>query len=133
MLGYQRVLEARDPATPPGRLRELAADDVRPVRLLVARNFDTPREVLERLTRDEDGHVRWCATYTLNFPEMAVRWHANGGQISASGPQLSGFLHDVVHHPGVPGSLRAEVLAAGVCPSGCPRRRYDVPGRPCPR
>ncbi|MDG6110077.1 hypothetical protein Daura_31825 [Dactylosporangium aurantiacum] len=96
MLGYRRALEARRPATSPTRLRELATDDVRPVRVLVARNFDTPRDALEQLTRDEDDDVRTSAIYTLNFPEMAVRWRANGGQIAPPAQELSGFLHEQV-------------------------------------
>ena len=101
MLGCQRALEARDPATPPARLRKLAADDVRPVRVLVARNFDTPRDALEQLTRDEDDYVRTSA-------------------IAPPARELSGFLHGVVHHPGVPTSLRTEVLAAGPVPRRVP-------------
>ncbi|MER7277784.1 hypothetical protein ABT369_25415 [Dactylosporangium sp. NPDC000244] len=59
MPGYQRALEARSPTTSSARLRELATDDVRPVRVLVARNFNTPRETLEQLattrTNTSDG------------------------------------------------------------------------------
>lgn len=61
MLGYARVLEARNPATSADRLRALADDDVRPVRVWVARNFNTPRDALARLAQDPDEAVRWCA------------------------------------------------------------------------
>ncbi|MEU7872083.1 hypothetical protein [Dactylosporangium sp. NPDC049140] len=125
-LGYLRVCEARDPATTPDRLRELAGDEIRPVRYWAAVNVHTPRDALERLARDEDDHVRACAIHNLHFPEMVMRWQANGGQISPA-ERLSVFLHQVVHHPRVPGALRAEVRAAGHCPDSCPRWRYDSP------
>ncbi|MGI5238916.1 hypothetical protein [Dactylosporangium sp. CA-139066] len=122
MLGYARVLEARDPATSADRLRALADDDVRPVRVWVARNFHTPRDALERLARDQDEAVRWCASYALTLPEIALRWRADGRQVPAAA-QSNGFLHDMVHHPSVPEDLRAELLAAGHCQQRCPRRR----------
>ncbi|GAA2363147.1 hypothetical protein GCM10010170_059790 [Dactylosporangium salmoneum] len=118
MLGYLRVLEARDPATPPDRLRALADDDYRPVRVWTARNFHTPADALERLARDEDDHVRWRATYNLNLPEVAIRWQANGDR-KRLGAGYNGWLHDMAHHPGAPVTLRAELLAGGACPQWC--------------
>ncbi|MFG2044980.1 hypothetical protein [Dactylosporangium sp. NPDC048998] len=125
MLGYARVLEARNPATSADRLRALADDDVRPVRVWVARNFHTPRDALERLAQDRDEAVRGCASYALTLPEIALRWRANGGQVPAAA-QSNGFLHDMVHHPSVPEDLRAELLAAGHCQQRCPRRRNVI-------
>jgi hypothetical protein len=126
MLGYRRVCEARDPATTPDRLRELAGDDIRPVRYRVAVNVHTPRDALERLARDEDDHVRGCVIHNLNFPDMVMRWRASGGQMPPAA-RLSLFLHKVMHHPRVPEALRADARAAGHCPDSCPRRRYDSP------
>jgi hypothetical protein len=60
MLGCRRVCEARDPATTSHRLRELAGDDIRPVRYWVAVNVHTPRDALERLARDEaETKIDW--------------------------------------------------------------------------
>lgn len=70
---YRRSLEARSPATPPDRLRELSTDPVRPVRLYVARNPNSPSDALEALAADKDVHVRWCVLFNPNAPEAALR------------------------------------------------------------
>ncbi|GAA0932700.1 hypothetical protein Vau01_123280 [Virgisporangium aurantiacum] len=58
-LGYLRVLEAWDPKTTHDRLRELAHDVIRPVRLWTARNPNTPPDALTILSTDPDETVRW--------------------------------------------------------------------------
>jgi hypothetical protein len=118
MLGHQRVLEARDPTTTVERLRALADDGARPVRVWVALNFRTPPDALERLAQDEDDYVRARASYNLTLPDVAARWRANPDRTYPEG-QYNGMLHDMVHHPGTPEDLRAELVAAAQCPDWC--------------
>ncbi|WP_426513264.1 hypothetical protein ACPPVO_23165 [Dactylosporangium sp. McL0621] len=57
MAGYRRVLEARSSRTTTERLRQLADDPIRPVRLWAARNPRTPPDALDRLLQDPDSWV----------------------------------------------------------------------------
>lgn len=128
MLGYARVKEARDRRTPADRLRELASDEISPVRLYTAMNFATPPDVLLRLSCDEEHHIRWCVLLNPSADEAVLRSMADRERADAvklrgrSTYFLGGFFvrGHAVHHPGASEALRAELLAEGAC--GCPRR-----------
>jgi hypothetical protein len=70
-LGYLRVLEARDANTTHDRLRELAHDVIRPVRLWTARNPNTPPDALIILSTDPDETVRWNVLMNRSAPLQA--------------------------------------------------------------
>ncbi|MEU1525364.1 hypothetical protein ABZ413_24515 [Nocardia rhamnosiphila] len=139
MSGYRRVLETRDPATCPDRLRQLAVDPVRPVRLWAARNPNTPADALTLLVVDEDSSVQWNAIVNPVVPVEALR------RVAAIEAARWGNRHlllreRVVHHPNVTDELRAELINAGTCQrvEWCPkpwfyRNRFDdshlPPGR----
>lgn len=98
-LGFLRVLEARDPSTPHDRLRDLAGDMIRPVRLWTART-------------DPDETVKWNVLLNRSTPPEALRVMAD--EEAASAP-AGWFIvrHKVVHHPGTSAELRAQLLTAG--------------------
>jgi Leucine rich repeat variant len=54
----QKLLEAKDPNTPPKRLAQLAKDSEAKVRVVVAENPNTPPEVLMMLSQDAEVWVR---------------------------------------------------------------------------
>jgi hypothetical protein len=112
------VLEARSAVTSTDRLRELAADDVRPVRLWTARNENTPADALDRLTQDEDPWVRWNALLHRKTPGSALERLA---EIEAAEWGNDWFLARgvIVHHPNTPSALRRQLLDAGAC-RNCP-------------
>ncbi|MFE9559810.1 hypothetical protein ACFYM0_01690 [Streptomyces sp. NPDC006487] len=127
MLGYARVKEARDRRTTADRLRELASDEITPVRLYTAMNFATPPDALLRLSRDEEYHLRWCVLLNPAADEAVLRSMVVQERVEAAnlrgGPPayfVGGFFvrGHAVHHPGASAALRAELLAEGVC--GCP-------------
>lgn len=74
MRGYRRVLEARNAATPADRLRTLAQDEIRPVRVWTARNPACPEDALDRLAHDADSSVRWNALGNPEMPETGL-WY----------------------------------------------------------
>ncbi|MEV6279432.1 hypothetical protein [Nocardia sp. NPDC051832] len=120
--GYRRVLETRDPETSPDRLRELAVDLVRPVRLWAARNPNTPPDALALLVVDRDANVRWNAILNPAMPTEALRPAA---EIEARtyGDSTFSFRERVAHHPNISNELRTELIEAGTCqrPQGCPK------------
>lgn len=126
MLGYARVKEARDPRTPADRLRELASDEITPVRLYTAINFATPPDALLRLSRDEERPVRWCVLLNPAADDAVLRSMADRERAQAPGPREGSTYFPggfsvrgyAVHHPGASGALRAELFAEGAC--GCP-------------
>lgn len=119
MAGYRRVLEARSPGTPAGRLLTLAADEIRPVRLYVARNLNAPQEALERLVADEDSAVQWNVLRNVRTSDTALRWMA-AQEAAEFGGRYRIRRHMVARHPLASADLRAELLADGAC--GC---RYE--------
>ncbi|MCA2207382.1 hypothetical protein [Nocardia rosealba] len=120
--GYRRVLETRHPDTPPDRLRELAVDTVRPVRLWTARNPNTPPDALALLVIDQDEHVRWNAILNPGVPTDALRPAAEL-EARMHGDASFLFRERVAHHPNVSDELGAELIEAGTCrrPRGCPK------------
>lgn len=121
MLGYARVKEARDPGVSAERLRELAGDDIVPVRLYTARSFAAPPDVLLRLASDEEGGVRWCVLLNVVADEPVLRLFADRERAESAGrpgtPSFS-IRRMVVHHPNASPALYGELLAEGAC--GCP-------------
>lgn len=77
MAGYRRVQEARSPEVSAARMSELAGDEIRPVRLWVARSRRCPPDVLARLAQDEDRTVRWNALLNGSLPEAGLRHLSN--------------------------------------------------------
>jgi hypothetical protein len=128
LLGYRRVLEARNPDTSAERLSVLAIDEIRPVRLWVARNRETPPAALVGLAQDEDSSVQWNALLNPNLPDSALRWLV---QQEAEKSDGRWFLNRrlVVHHPNVSDELREQLITAGACecPRLCGRYAYQAP------
>ncbi|WP_405495834.1 hypothetical protein [Streptomyces sp. NBC_00096] len=123
MRGYARVREARCPQTTADRLRELAGDEIVPVRLYTAHNFTAPPDVLLRLASDEEIHVRWAVLLNPAADEATLRSLAEWERATkADRPGWPpAFVRGLaVHHPGAPAALHAELLAERVC--GCPRK-----------
>ncbi|MFJ3728002.1 hypothetical protein ACIPYQ_36270 [Streptomyces sp. NPDC090045] len=141
MLGYARVKEARDPDVSAERLRELAADDIIPVRLYTARSYAAPPDVLLRLASDEEGSVRWCVLLNPVADDPVLRLLAARERAESAGrptPYLS-VRGIIVHHPNASPALHGELLAEGAC--ACPAycsldlwrtliRRWREAGRP---
>ena len=105
--GYQRVKEARNQNVPPHRLRELATDPVRPVRLAVARHPAAPPDALAALLNDEDEEVVATALLNRAVPTEALAAHAQAA------PQSE--MDVVAHHPNAPRHLRGRCS----CPEFC--------------
>jgi hypothetical protein len=72
--GYSRVLEARSSDVTEGRLRELAHDEIRPVRLWTARSRLCPGDALVALAHDEDSSVSWNALHNAAMPDAGLRY-----------------------------------------------------------
>ncbi|SDS87410.1 hypothetical protein [Actinoplanes derwentensis] len=119
-LGLLRVHEARSTATTEQRLRELAADPIRPVRVWTARNPNTPPDAVATLLQDADCSVRNEALYHLRTPAVALELLARQEAEEAEAARLPNTAakkrHVVAHHPNTPPQLRDELIAAGVCP-----------------
>jgi hypothetical protein len=131
LLGYQRVLDARRVEASADRLRELASDEIRPVRLWTARNRLAPPDALDRLARDEDSSVRWNALLNPHLPDAALRWLAEH-EMREAGTRWFIYRERIVHHPNTSDALRAELLAVGACscPRPCGRSAYAAPWIP---
>jgi hypothetical protein len=116
-LSRRLVAEARSAGTSPDRLRELASEDFRPVRLWVARHPRTPQDALAELCRDPDRTVVWNAMWNPSTPGDVLRRLADAEHRRVG---MRGTLHRgvIVHHPNTPDDLRSALAAAGVC--GCP-------------
>ncbi|MEU4623044.1 hypothetical protein AB0G04_24110 [Actinoplanes sp. NPDC023801] len=126
MRGYRRVLEARDRRCPPDRLRELARDEVRPVRLWAARNPSTPTDALDFLARDADDNVRFNVLLNPHTPDSALRWLADQ-EDERYGSRHAPDRQRILHHPGASVELRDELVAAGFCdcPGWCARFNHS--------
>ena len=117
-LGYLRVLEARSATTTTERLRTLAGDEIRPVRLWTARNWNTPPDALDALARDTDSTVRWNALLNPRTTAHTLDWIALREATEAPAGLFIERGH-IVHHPNTPADLRRDLLAAGACRT-CP-------------
>ncbi|MEV6522721.1 hypothetical protein AB0M43_12315 [Longispora sp. NPDC051575] len=115
--GLARVVEARAATTAEDRLRALAGDEVRPVRLWTARNLGTPPDALDLLTRDPDEIVRWNALLNPRTPAPALERLAEEENRRYGGRWFL-FRDNVVHHPNTPEPLRESLYRAGAC-AGC--------------
>ena len=120
LAGYRRVLEARSPATPADRLRDLAADELRPVRLWVARNPRCPSDALDALARDEDRTVQWNVLLNAGTPAPALWFLADLEKQEAERSSHPWFIvrSKVLAHPNAGWKLKWELLRLGVRPSG---------------
>ncbi|MEU8658478.1 hypothetical protein AB0C31_17400, partial [Actinoplanes philippinensis] len=119
-LGLLRVNEARSIDTAQQRLRQLATDPIRPVRVWTARNPNTPPDAVAILLQDADCAVRNEALYHLRAPAAALEGLARREAEEAEAARLPNATthkrHVVAHHPNMPPPLRDELIAAGVCP-----------------
>ena len=100
------------------RLRSLAVDEVRPVRLWAARSPLAPPDALDLLARDVDSWVRWNALVNPNLPDTGLRWLADL-EAKTAGTRWFLLRSLIVHHPNASEALRAELVAVGAC--DCPR------------
>ncbi|MFE9483758.1 hypothetical protein ACFYNM_34850 [Streptomyces spororaveus] len=108
------------------RLRSLAVDEIRPVRLWTARSPLAPPDALDRLARDVDASVQWNALINPNLPDTALRWLADL-EAKRAGTRWFILRQRIVHHPNASEALRAELVALGACscPRLCGRHVYD--------
>jgi hypothetical protein len=116
LAGYRRVLEARSSDVTEARLRELAYDEIRPVRLWTARSRRCPGDALVALADDEDGSVRWCALHNAAMPEAGLRYLCEReaeGDRSGSTP-FFGVRKRVLAHPNTPTELAEQLRELGV-------------------
>ncbi|GIF43923.1 hypothetical protein Axi01nite_82340 [Actinoplanes xinjiangensis] len=121
-LGLLRANEARSADTTEQRLRELAVDPVRAVRLWTARNPNTPPDAVALLLHDSDPSVQNSALFHLRAPAAALELLARQEAAEAEAAQLphqTAKRDLVAHHPNTPPELRDQLLAAGVC-RACP-------------
>ncbi|MFC4068313.1 hypothetical protein [Actinoplanes subglobosus] len=120
MAGYRRVLEARSPHTTLDRLRELAGDPIRPVRLWTARNPRTPPDALDRLMDDEDSSVEYNALLHHDTPGPALQRTAGREEVRFGDRHLLDRAM-IAHHPNTPDDLRRRLLEQGACtcPAWC--------------
>ncbi|WP_328551128.1 hypothetical protein [Streptomyces sp. NBC_00358] len=102
------------------RLRSLAVDEIRPVRLWTARSPLAPPDALDRLARDEDSSVQWNALINPNLPDTVLRWLADL-EAKKAGTRWFILRERIVHHPNASEALRAELVAVGAC--SCPQPR----------
>ncbi|MFB4305641.1 hypothetical protein [Actinomadura sp. GTD37] len=114
LAGYRRVLEARDLATSPDRLRVLADDEVGPVRVWAGLSPRTPPDALERLAHDEDDYVRRIAMLHPNTPEAALR-HMAALETVRAGDRYFLDRETIAHHPNVSRALRNALVGEGTC------------------
>ncbi len=110
MAGYRRALEARSIRTPAARLRELAVDEIRPVRVWTARNHNTPPDALDSLADDGDEIVRWNALLNGRMPATAL------ARVARDRHRRRYVVRRLIaHHGNTPGELRRELREDGVC------------------
>jgi hypothetical protein len=123
MAGYRRVLEARSSETIPERLRRLADDPIRPVRLWVARNPKTPPDALDRLLHDSDSWVQWNALLHPDIPGTALE-HLADEEAAKYGSRTFHHRSLIVHHPNASAQLRHHLMHQGACrcPDWCAGR-----------
>lgn len=122
MLGYARVKEARSPDVTEVRLRELAGDEIFPVRLYTALSPLAPPDVLLRLARDDEDYIQSCVLLNVRTDDAALRILAERER-AAAGRRARAGIHSrrgmIVHHPNASEALRAELVRQGAC--ACPR------------
>jgi hypothetical protein len=118
MAGYRRVLEARSRTTP-ARLRELAGDEIRPVRLWTARNIWTPADALDLLADDPDDSVVWNVLLNRQTPARTLE-RLSRREAAKFGDRYFIDRERIAHHPLAPEALREALLLAGAC-KGCSR------------
>jgi hypothetical protein len=119
---YRRVVEARDIATPPSRLAELAADPWRPTRIAVAVHPWAPPRAIDALLGDTDSNVVWRAVqHPAAGGEALTQVAADEADRAAAAGRSDVFLRAyVVHHPNTPATVRDALLRDGACGCGCP-------------
>ncbi|MFC6021636.1 hypothetical protein ACFP2T_36410 [Plantactinospora solaniradicis] len=124
--GYRRVLEARSAVTIPERLRGLADDPIRPVRLWVARNPRTPPDALDRLLHDSDSWVQWNALLHLDTPGTALERLADD-EAATYGSRTFHHRSLVAHHPNASTELRHRLVQQGACrcPDWCAGQVFE--------
>ncbi|MFI0410571.1 hypothetical protein [Actinomadura sp. 3N508] len=114
LAGYRRVLEARDPTTPADRLRILAADEIRPVRVWTGLNPHAPPDALELLAHDEDNYVRRIALHHPSAPETALL-HIPPFETAKAGTSHFMDRETIAHHPNASRALRKAMISEGTC------------------
>ncbi|MGY0235549.1 hypothetical protein [Longispora urticae] len=117
--GLGRVVEARATTTSADRLRALARDEVRPVRVWAARNLNTPPDALDLLTRDPDEIVQWNALLHPRTPAPALE-RLTEDENRRYGGRWFVIRDRVVHHPNTPEPLRESLYRAGACATCSP-------------
>ncbi len=118
MAGYRRVLEARSNQASVKRLRELAEDPVRVVRLYASWNYRTPADALGPLLAEDDYLVWWNVIHNPRTPAEAL---ARAVAAETDPEPWSTKRHIVAHHPSAAPELRTALLAVGACryPDSC--------------
>jgi hypothetical protein len=116
--GYRRVLEARSPDVPEQRLRELAHDEIRPVRLWTARSNRCPGDALVALAHDEDPNVSWSALHNAAMPEAGLRYLCEREAERDRKDRTPSFIvrARVLAHPNTPPQLAEQLRELGVVP-----------------
>ncbi len=114
--GYRRVLEARSPDVTEERLRELAHDEIRLVRLWTARSSRCPGDALVALAQDEDSTVSWCALHNAAMPEVGLRYLCDREAERDREDRTPSFIvrARVLAHPNTSTQLAEELRELGV-------------------
>lgn len=136
LAGYRRVLEARSLGATEQRLRELARDDIRPVRLWAARNDRCPPDGLMNLAKDQDSIVRWNALMNASMPGAGLQLlsELEAKECSNSAEPRFTVRSKVLAHPNVDGLLADHLRDLGVRPEpvDCDCVIRGHPGHWCP-
>jgi hypothetical protein len=116
LAGYRRVLEARSPDVTEQRLRELAHDEIRPVRLWTARSSRCPGDALVALAHDEDSTVRWNALHNAAMPAAGLRYLCEWEAERDREGRIPFFIvrARVLAHPNTPTQLAEQLRELGV-------------------
>ena len=96
------------------RLKVLASDPIRPVRLWVARNPRTPPDALGQLLHDVDSWVQWNALLHHATPSDALLRLAELEE-ATYGQRNSLLRSMIVHHPNTSETLRTRLTEEGAC------------------
>jgi hypothetical protein len=126
LAGYRRVLEARSPDVTGLRLRELADDGIRPVRLWTARSIRCPGDALVALAHDEDPWVSWCALLNAAMPEAGLRYLCEREAEGDRKDRTPCFIVRVwvLAHPNTPTQLADQLRELGVVAESWMVRHY---------
>ena len=121
------MVEARDLATPPDRLLQLAHDPWRPTRIAVAVHPFAPTEAIDLLLADGDANVSWRAVQhpAASGPALASAADAEARTQQAAGTSYNFLRSYVVHHPRAPDDVRDTLLRDGAC--GCTTGGWCAP------